>query len=55
MPAKAIAQRHRAEVAFAAIFNSTREFISVFPSSYLKADDRIRTGDVQLGKLTFYH
>ncbi len=23
--------------------------------SGLKADDRARTGDVQLGKLTFYH
>ena len=35
--------------------NSTQELIGGFPSSYLKADDRIRTGDVQLGKLTFYH
>ena len=26
-----------------------------FLSSELKAGDRIRTGDVQLGKLTFYH
>ena len=38
-----------------AVKNSTQEFIGGFPSSDLKADDRIRTGDVQLGKLTFYH
>ena len=29
--------------------------IAVKLISFLKAGDRIRTGDVQLGKLAFYH
>ena len=49
--------RNRPEVAFAVNLSSIppRGLLAFFSALNLKADDRIRTGDVQLGKLTFYH
>ena len=36
-------------------FSSSSSLVLDEPLEFVQAGDRIRTGDVQLGKLTFYH